>query len=101
TPSAITGALQDKAGGSGSPWKISRRGIEYTLPADVCTFDDPKDNIATTPPADVCTPQAPVPAAAGTLSPDIQPDDFRRVTVNLTWDTRRGPPHTQMDTLVN
>jgi prepilin-type N-terminal cleavage/methylation domain-containing protein len=101
TPSAITGALQAKAGGSGSPWKISRRGIEYTLTADVCTFDDPKDNIATTPPADVCTPQAPVPAAAGTLSPDIQPDDFRRVTVNLTWDTGRGTQTMKMVSLVN
>ena len=67
----------------------SRRGIEYTVTADVCTFDDPKDNVAATPPANVCTPQAPVPASAGTLEPEIQPDDFRRVTVTLAWNTRQ------------
>jgi prepilin-type N-terminal cleavage/methylation domain-containing protein len=101
TPAAVTGTLQAKAGGSGSPWEISRRGIKYTLTVNVCTFDDPKDNVATTPPADVCTPQAPVPAAAGTLSPDIQPDDFRRVTVNLTWNTGRGDQTLKMVSLVN
>ena len=33
-PGALTSALQAKVGGSGTPWKISRRGIEYTLTAD-------------------------------------------------------------------
>src|SRR5690242_18836163 len=31
TPGSITSTLQAKAGGSGTPWKISRRGIEYAL----------------------------------------------------------------------
>jgi prepilin-type N-terminal cleavage/methylation domain-containing protein len=100
-PSTITGVLQAKVGGSGTPWEITRRGIKYTVTADVCTFDDPKDNVAATPPADVCTPQAPVPAAAGTLEPDIQPDDFRRVTVNLAWNTGRGNQTMKMVSLVN
>ena len=100
-PATITGALQAKVGGSGTPWEITRRGIRYTVTAEVCTFDDPKDNIAATPPDNVCTPQAPVPAAAGTLEPDIQPDDFRRVTVNLAWNTGRGDKTMKMVSLVN
>ncbi len=89
-PSGIVAALQAKSGTSGDPWKISRRGIDYTVTAEVCTFDDPKDNVAATAPENVCTPQAPVPAAAGTLEPDAQPDDFRRVTVKLDWDKGGG-----------
>jgi type II secretory pathway pseudopilin PulG len=93
--------LQAKVGNDGTPWKIQRRGIEYTVEMSVCTFDDPKDNIAATPPADVCTPQAPVPAAAGTLEPENQPDDFRRVTVKLTWDIGRGVTTMNQTALVN
>jgi type II secretory pathway pseudopilin PulG len=88
TPAQLVPALQAKPGmsGTGSPWKVKRRGIEYTVEASVCTFDDPKDGVAATPPANVCTPQPPVQAAAGTLT-ENQPDDFRRVTVKLTWTT--------------
>jgi Prokaryotic N-terminal methylation motif len=87
TDTQLVPALQAKSGTSGAPWKISRRGIEYTLEAEVCTFDDPKDNVAVTPPADVCTPQAPVQAATTNLTAETQPDDFRRVTLKLTWTT--------------
>ena len=81
---------------------MSRRGIVYTVTADVCTFDDPKDNVATTPPANVCTPQAPVPASAGTLAPDTQPDDFRRATVTLSWNTGgRGVKTLSLVSLIN
>ena len=102
-PSTITDVLQAKMGvtGSPSPWVVTRRGIRYTVTTNVCTFDDPKDNIAATPPASVCTPQAPVPAAAGTLEPDIQPDDFRRVTVTLAWNTGRGAKTLNLVSLIN
>ena len=86
-PATMDTALKDKSGTSGTPWKVTRRGIDFTVTTEVCTFDDPKDNIATTPPDNVCTPQAPVPAAAGTLDPEIQPDDFRRVTIRVAWNT--------------
>jgi type II secretory pathway pseudopilin PulG len=103
TPSGLVPGLKAKVGTptAPTPWKIQRRGIEYTVTAEVCTFDDPKDNIATTPPANVCTPQAPVPAAAGTLQPEIQPDDFRRVTVTLTWNTGTGTRSMKQVGLIN
>jgi Tfp pilus assembly protein PilV len=103
TDAQMNGALQAKMGvtGNPNPWLVRRRGIEYTVTTDVCTFDDPKDNVATTPPADVCTPQAPVSASAGTLTPDQQPDDFRRVTVTMTWNTGAGQKTLQQISLVN
>lgn len=103
TPTGITAALQAKAGvtGNPSPWLVSRRGIQFTAVANVCTFDDPKDNVAATPPSNVCTPQAPVPASAGTLDPEIQPDDFRRVTVRISWDTGAGPQSVTQVSLIN
>ena len=103
TPSAAAGALQAKMGvtGSPSPWIVARRGIKYTVTLNVCTFDDPKDNLSTTAPANVCTPQAPVPAAAGTMDPDVNGDDFRRVTVNLAWNTGRGDKTMKMVSLIN
>ena len=99
----MVGALQAKVGidGSASPWNVSRRGIKYTIEASVCTFDDPKDNVAVTPPADVCTPQAPVPPSAGALEPETQPDDFRRVNVRLSWDIGRGTQTVDQTSLIN
>jgi type II secretory pathway pseudopilin PulG len=85
TDTQLVPALQAKTGTSGTPWKISRRGIEYTVQTDVCVFDDPKDNVAATPPLDVCTPQAPVQGASTNTTAETQPDDFRRVSVTLTW----------------
>jgi prepilin-type N-terminal cleavage/methylation domain-containing protein len=103
TPSTITGVIQAKAGVSGNPvpWLVARRGINYTVSLQVCTFDDPKDNIAATPPDNVCTPQAPVPASATDLEPEIQPDDFRRVTTTVTWDTRGRTESIKQVSLIN
>jgi Tfp pilus assembly protein PilV len=103
TDAAMVGALQTKMGvtGNPNPWIVQRRGIKFTVTTDVCTFDDPKDNVAATPPPDVCTPQAPVSASASNLTPDQQPDDFRRVTVTVTWDTGQGSKSLQQTSLVN
>jgi prepilin-type N-terminal cleavage/methylation domain-containing protein len=103
TPTGVIPALQAKAGvtGSPTPWIVTRRGIKFTVTTDVCTFDDPKDNIAATPPANVCTPQAPVPASATGLDPEAQPDDFRRVTVNVAWDTGNGTRSYKQVSLIN
>src|SRR5918994_649279 len=45
-PATMDTALKDKSGTSGPPWKVTRRGIDFTVTTEVCTFDDPKDNIA-------------------------------------------------------
>ena len=103
TPSGIMPVLQAKAGvtGNPTPWIVARRGIKFTVTTNVCTFDDPKDNIAATPPANVCTPQAPVPASATGLDPEAQPDDFRRVTVTVDWNTGNGNRSYKQVSLIN
>ncbi len=76
--SSIAGTL------SGSTWTIVRRNVTYTISASVCTFDDPKDGISATPPANAC----PQPAAVAGAPTEINPDDFRRVTYNMSWVAR-------------
>jgi prepilin-type N-terminal cleavage/methylation domain-containing protein len=76
--SSIAGTL------SGSTWTIVRRNVTYTISASVCTFDDPKDGIGATAPANAC----PQPAAVAGAPSEINPDDFRRVTYNMSWVAR-------------
>lgn len=103
TPTAMVAALQARPGmtGSGTPWTVTRRGINFTVEASVCTFDDPKDGVAATPPANVCTPQAPVPAAITTPPTENQPDDFRRVRVKISWNTGSGTISMRQTAMVN
>jgi hypothetical protein len=84
-PSLVVAALQARAGGSGSPWKLERRGVTYTIETSVCTFDDPKDGLAATPPDNACPAASPI---AGLAANEQNPDDFRRVTLTLTWKAR-------------
>ncbi|HZC27872.1 MAG TPA: prepilin-type N-terminal cleavage/methylation domain-containing protein [Actinopolymorphaceae bacterium] len=85
-PSTLVNVLRQRpslAGTGPSPWVIRRRGVNYTVTASVCTFDDPKDGLASTPPDNAC-------AAAASLNTlvDSNPDDFRRVTIKLDWSVR-------------
>jgi prepilin-type N-terminal cleavage/methylation domain-containing protein len=86
TPTTLENALRQRpslAGNSGEPWVVRRRGVSYTITPSVCTFDDPKDGLATTPPDNAC------PAAASlNANVDANPDDFRRVTLKLDWTIR-------------
>ena len=38
--------------GSGNPWLITRRGVDYTVTATVCTLDSPADGIESTGPGE-------------------------------------------------
>jgi len=83
---------------SGSTWKIERRGVTYTIAADVCAFDDPKDGLGATPPANAC----PAAAAVAGAPVEVNPDDFRRVTYTMTWTARsRAGTATQTALIVN
>jgi type II secretory pathway pseudopilin PulG len=84
-PSLVVPALQARAGGGGTPWTLQRRGVTYSIETSVCTFDDPKDGLAVTPPANACPAAAPIP---GVTANEQNPDDFRRVTITLTWKAR-------------
>jgi type II secretory pathway pseudopilin PulG len=88
TPALIGPVLQahSTVGGTGNPFSVIRRGVTYSVKANACVFDDPKDGLAATPPAGACTP-APAPIA-GTAA-EVNPDDFRRVAFDISW-TRDG-----------
>ena len=85
TPTGIQPSLKAKMGTptAPTPWKVQRRGIEFTVTTDVCT------------------PQAPVSASATNLPPENQPDDFRRVSVTVAWNTGSGNQSMKLVSLVN
>ncbi|MEA2143956.1 MAG: hypothetical protein QOI64_2386, partial [Solirubrobacteraceae bacterium] len=73
-----TSEAQSRGLGSGTPWKIERRNVAYTVTASTCVFDSPTDGYAATAPGNACNAQ---PAGA-----DANGEDFRRVTFRLSWD---------------
>jgi prepilin-type N-terminal cleavage/methylation domain-containing protein len=80
-------------------WTIERRGVRFAVQASVCTFDDPKDGLSATDPPNPCTPKA---AAVANAPTEVNPDDFRRVTLRLTWtDRQRSHAVTQSALIVN
>jgi prepilin-type N-terminal cleavage/methylation domain-containing protein len=86
TPDALIGELRTKPNIAGTidangKWVITRRGIQTTVTASVCTFDDPMDGLATPPPQNAC----PAAAAVANAPTEVNPDDFRRVTLTMQW----------------
>lgn len=104
TPSTVATALQAKPGlaGTGNPWTVTRRGVAYALDVRACTFDDPKDGLATgaaAAPDNECLPRA---AAAAGAPVESNPDDFRRVDVTVSWNFRGSTKSlTVTDSIVN
>jgi prepilin-type N-terminal cleavage/methylation domain-containing protein len=87
-PGTLVAALRSHSRIAGpTNWTIERRGVTYTIQATVCTFDDPKDGLGATDPPNACTPKA---AAVAGAPAEVNPDDFRRVSLRLGWTDRRG-----------
>ena len=99
-PDTLVSALRSHSRITGpTNWKIERRGVTYTVQASVCTFDDPKDGLAAADPPNACTPKAAAIVGAPT---EVNPDDFRRVTLRLAWRDRQGNHSlTQVALIVN
>lgn len=96
TTTALPSTLQAQGLGAGSPWKIQRRGVDFTVQASACTYDAPTDQLASPVPDNVCTPQPSAPSG------DQNGDDFRRVTFTLSWIERGAPRSlTQTALIVN
>jgi prepilin-type N-terminal cleavage/methylation domain-containing protein len=84
---------------TGSVWTIERRNVVYTIATTACTFDDPKDGLATAPPENACPAAA---AVAGAPATDVNPDDFRKVTFAVAWTARgRAGKAVQSTAVVN
>ena len=81
--------------GSGSPWVVERRNVQYTVTASACVFDDPIDKLEAGR-TDVCA------GGPGGTTGDRNGDDFRRVTFQIDWRDRGGPRSmTQTALIVN
>jgi type II secretory pathway pseudopilin PulG len=101
TTSGLPAQLQASGGladddGAAPGWQVSRRGTSYTIAVSSCSVDDGKDKFGTHDGASWCS------GSSGASSPpDTNPDDYKRVTVDVTWDQRdaRGAAHEQ--TIVN
>jgi type II secretory pathway pseudopilin PulG len=84
TPTSIEPELQKlnglKNATPGSGWHIQRRGVTYTVVAQECAIDDPKDGYGEHPiPSLFCEDSTTV----GTL--DTQPEDLKRITVTTSY----------------
>jgi len=86
-PGTIEQRLRAKPGldanPSSSTWTVERRGFTYTVTATACTVDDAKDGAG---PHDTTASFCSGSAAAGTLDDD--PEDYKRVTVVVSWGHR-------------
>jgi prepilin-type N-terminal cleavage/methylation domain-containing protein len=98
TTATLAGALQVNPGLADSDvamsgWQLERRGITYTVVASACTFDDATDKTASHD-ATFCSNSATGPPG------DTDPDDYRRVSFDVTWKSRGQPGKVSQSTLI-
>jgi prepilin-type N-terminal cleavage/methylation domain-containing protein len=84
TPTSIVDELQSQPGLGDSEaagaWTIERRGTTYTVDAEVCAVDDTQDRIGTHTSELWCSNPTP------STPPDDNPDDYKRVSVTVSWE---------------
>ncbi|MDQ3677860.1 MAG: prepilin-type N-terminal cleavage/methylation domain-containing protein [Actinomycetota bacterium] len=88
TAADVEPALQEKPSladstPSTSVWTVDRGNKTYTVTATACTYDDAKDSVATAHNSSFCSNTPTV-----TPATDVNPDDFRRVDLTITWPLR-------------
>jgi Tfp pilus assembly protein PilV len=90
-------ALQEMEGladqSSASGWNVRRRKVTFTIAVTVCTVDDPADGAGTHSGSEFCSDYP-----AGSADPN--PDDYKRVVVEVTWPDRGIQRRTKQATLV-
>lgn len=97
SPSALVAQLREDdtiAGSSGSPWRVEREGTTYTIDANVCWVDEPADGYGARTSGPFCDGSG----AGGTS--DSNPVDFKRVSVEVSWNTPAGRGKVRQSTLI-
>ncbi len=98
TTATLAGGLQASPGlvdskPATSGWQLERRGITYTVVASACIFDDATDKTGSHD-ATFCSNSATSPLG------DTNPDDYRRVTFDVTWQSRGEPGKVSQSSLI-
>jgi hypothetical protein len=76
--------------------QVESQGFVYTVVPSICSMDDPKDALGTHDIGVVFCSNTDVPAGSGTI--DRNPDDYRRMEVQLSWKSGSGPIETVRQT---
>lgn len=76
---ALQGAKPELATTTAGTWTVKRGATTYTISISACAFDDPADKIASTAPPGKCANNP------GGATGDLNGDDFRRLTIDLSW----------------
>ncbi|MDP8943398.1 MAG: prepilin-type N-terminal cleavage/methylation domain-containing protein [Actinomycetota bacterium] len=89
TPTLVGPRLRAKPGLDTDPssetWRVERRGFTYTVTVDACSVDDADDGAGDHPEGiSFCAGSA---AAGG---PDSDPEDYKRVIVDVSWTRGSG-----------
>lgn len=100
TPASVEGEIQGLPGlddASTAPgWTIVRRGTTFAVTVSVCTFDDPRDDGGSHAAGGFCPGSAPT-----STPPDRNPEDYRRVRVEVRWKDRGGERVVNQTELIN
>jgi prepilin-type N-terminal cleavage/methylation domain-containing protein len=100
TDTALLAALAARPGlndsSVGPAHTIESRGFDYDVTLQVCSMDDPKDNLGAHDGTIEFCPDSDVAAGSGG-SVDRNPDDYKRIAVTLTWK-RNGSTETVKQT---
>ncbi|MEJ7715467.1 MAG: hypothetical protein WKF40_07080 [Thermoleophilaceae bacterium] len=76
-------------------WTVKRRGVVYTISTSLCSIDDPKDGYGSHAGATYCA------DSATTGTADAQPEDFKRLTVDVSWARNAGTKSVRQVALID
>jgi prepilin-type N-terminal cleavage/methylation domain-containing protein len=100
TPASVEAEIQQLPGladdGAPAGWTLRRRGVTFTVNATVCTFDDARDGGGDHSAGGFCTD-----SAALSADPDRNPEDYRRVRVEVRWSDRGVQRSVSQTQLIN
>lgn len=91
-------ALGDSSGQPGH--NIESRGFLYDVSLQVCSMDDPKDNLGAHDGTIEFCPDSDVGTGAGATA-DRNPDDYKRIAITLTWKRENGTEKVKQTSLIS
>ena len=80
--------------------QIESRGFLYDVSLQVCSMDDPKDNLGAHDGTIEFCPDSDVGTGAGATA-DRNPDDYKRIAITLTWKRENGTEKVKQTSLIS